>query len=116
MHPFFFDLLAEEGASLVHEPATTRLARLDAVVPEALRTSRLVTDDRAGLQAFFDEAVAGGQEGVILKDPEAPYAAGRRGSAWVKVKPRHTLDLVVLAVERESGRREGRLSNINLLS
>jgi DNA ligase-1 len=112
VHPFFFDLLAEEGVSLVHEPATMRLARLDAVVPEALRTSRLVTDDRAALQAFFDEAVAGGQEGVILKDPEAPYAAGRRGSAWVKVKPRHTLDLVVLAVEWGSGRRRGLLSNI----
>jgi DNA ligase-1 len=58
--------------------------------------------------------VAAGHEGVVLKDLSAPYAAGRRGSAWVKVKPVHTLDLVVLAVEWGSGRREGWLSNIHL--
>ena len=64
--------------------------------------------------AFAAETVAAGHEGVVLKDLSAPYAAGRRGSAWVKVKPRHTLDLVVLAVEWGSGRREGWLSNIHL--
>jgi len=58
--------------------------------------------------------VAEGQEGVVVKDAAAPYEAGRRGAAWVKVKPRHTLDLVVLAVERGSGRRTGTLSNIHL--
>ncbi len=65
-------------------------------------------------QEFFDRAVADGQEGVILKRLDAPYDAGRRGSAWVKVKPRHTLDLVVLAVEWGNGRRKGWLSNIHL--
>ncbi|MHA6509962.1 ATP dependent DNA ligase [Tessaracoccus sp. Y1736] len=49
-----------------------------------------------------------------MKDLAAPYDAGRRGSGWVKVKPRHTLDLVVLAVEWGSGRRRGLLSNIHL--
>jgi DNA ligase 1 len=112
VHPFFFDLLAHDGVSMVHEPASTRLTRLDEVVPPRMRTARLVTDDDAAVNAYFAEAVAAGQEGVILKDPRAPYAAGRRGSAWVKVKPRHTLDLVVLAVEWGSGRRQGWLSNI----
>jgi len=112
VHPFFFDLLAHQGVSLVHEPAATRLARLDDVVPATMRTTRLLSDDPAAVAAFFAEAVGAGQEGVILKDPDAPYAAGRRGSAWVKVKPRHTLDLVVLAVEWGSGRRRGWLSNI----
>ncbi len=55
-----------------------------------------------------------GHEGVVVKSPRAPYAAGRRGAGWVKVKPRHTLDLVVLAVEWGSGRRKGWLSNIHL--
>ncbi len=112
VHPFFFDLLAHDGESLVLQPGRARLDRLDAVVPAALRTARLETDDPAAVADFFAAAVAGGQEGIILKHPDAPYAAGRRGSAWVKVKPRHTLDLVVLAVEWGSGRRRGWLSNI----
>ena len=112
VHPFFFDLLAHDGESLVHQPARDRLVRLDAVVPVDQRTVRLETEDAGAVAGFFADAVASGQEGVILKDPGAPYAAGRRGSAWVKVKPRHTLDLVVLAVEWGSGRRQGWLSNI----
>jgi DNA ligase-1 len=112
VHPFFFDLLAHDGESLVHEPQAFRLERLDAVVPAGLRTTRLQTDDPDAVAEFFGDAVAGGQEGVILKRLDAPYDAGRRGSAWVKVKPRHTLDLVVLAVEWGSGRRRGWLSNI----
>ena len=55
-----------------------------------------------------------GHEGVMVKSLEAPYAAGRRGAGWLKVKPRHTLDLVVLAAEWGHGRRRGRLSNLHL--
>jgi DNA ligase-1 len=112
VHPFFFDLLAHDGESLVQEPGRVRLERLDRVVPAEMRTARLETDDPDAVAEFFTGAVAGGQEGVILKRLDAPYEAGRRGSAWVKVKPRHTLDLVVLAVEWGSGRRRGWLSNI----
>ena len=83
-------------------------------MPEQHRVRRLVTRDAAAADAFATETVAAGHEGVVLKDLSAPYAAGRRGSAWVKVKPVHTLDLVVLAVEWGSGRREGWLSNIHL--
>lgn len=112
VHPFFFDLLAHDGESLVQQPARVRLERLDSVVPPEQRTARLETDDPDAVADFFATTVASGQEGVILKRPDAPYDAGRRGSAWVKVKPRHTLDLVVLAVEWGSGRRRGWLSNI----
>ena len=63
---------------------------------------------------MLDDALAGGHEGVIVKSLEAPYAAGRRGAGWLKVKPRHTLDLVVLAVEWGHGRRRGKLSNLHL--
>jgi ATP-dependent DNA ligase I len=114
IRPFFFDLLLHEGDSLIESTTRDRLARLDEVVPEELRVRRLVTDSAGAAQDFFDLAVAEGQEGVILKRLDAPYDAGRRGSAWVKVKPRHTLDLVVLAVEWGSGRRQGWLSNIHL--
>ena len=95
------------------EPLLERLAALDAVAGGHV-VERLVTDDVGAAQAAFAGWVAAGQEGVLVKDASAPYEAGRRGSAWVKVKPRHTLDLVVLAVERGSGRRQGLLSNIHL--
>lgn len=112
--PFFFDLLHLDGRDLLDSPGHERLAALDALVPEAHRVRRLVTADPAAADAFARETVAAGHEGVVLKDLSAPYAAGRRGAAWVKVKPVHTLDLVVLAVEWGSGRREGWLSNIHL--
>ncbi len=114
IQPFFFDLLLHEADSLIEAPAAERLERLDAVVPESMRVARLITDSVPAAQAFFDQLLADGQEGVILKRLDATYDAGRRGSAWVKVKPRHTLDLVVLAVEWGSGRRQGWLSNIHL--
>jgi DNA ligase-1 len=112
--PYFFDLLHLDGADLLDAPGHERMAALDALVPEANRVRRLVTDDPAEAAAFVRDTLAGGHEGVIVKDPAATYDAGRRGSAWVKVKPVHTLDLVVLAVERGSGRRTGLLSNIHL--
>nr|WP_300044968.1 ATP-dependent DNA ligase [uncultured Nocardioides sp.] len=112
--PHFFDLLHVDGRDLLDSPGHERLEALDALVPEQHRVRRLVTADPQAADAFAAETVAAGHEGVVLKDLSAPYAAGRRGSAWVKVKPRHTLDLVVLAVEWGSGRREGWLSNIHL--
>ena len=68
---------------------------------------RLVTDDVAEAETFVSRVLDLGHEGVVVKNLDAPYDAGRRGSAWVKVKPVHTLDLVVLAVEWGSGRRRG---------
>lgn len=112
--PHFFDLLHLDGRDLLDSPGHERLAALDALVPERHRVRRLVTADPDEADAFAAETVAAGHEGVVLKDLSAPYAAGRRGAAWVKVKPVHTLDLVVLAVEWGSGRREGWLSNIHL--
>lgn len=111
---YFFDLLHLNGTDLLDEPGSARTAALDALVPEANRISRLVTDSAVEAQTFFDHIVAGGHEGVVVKSLSAPYDAGRRGAAWVKVKPVHTLDLVVLAVEEGSGRRKGWLSNIHL--
>nr|WP_231980758.1 hypothetical protein [Tessaracoccus coleopterorum] len=74
----------------------------------------MLTADVPEAVAFTDSVLAAGHEGVVVKDPTSPYEAGRRGSGWIKVKPVHTLDLVVLAVEHGSGRRTGWLSNIHL--
>ncbi len=111
---FFFDALQVDGDVLLDEPAEVRFAALERVVPPALRVGRTVTADPAVAEEFARHALAAGHEGVVVKNLSSPYAAGRRGSGWVKVKPVHTLDLVVLAVERGSGRRAGMLSNIHL--
>ncbi|MFD7077197.1 ATP-dependent DNA ligase [Nocardioides sp. NPDC059952] len=112
--PFFFDVLHLDGADLLGSPLSERLALLDSVVPAEHRIARVVTDDPAAGEAFAAGALAGGQEGVVVKGLEVPWEAGRRGSGWIKVKPVHTLDLVVLGVEWGSGRRKGWLSNIHL--
>jgi len=111
---YVFDVLHIDGRSLMEEPLETRREVLDGLLSPPNRVEAVITDDPSVAQAFFAEQVAAGHEGVVIKDLAAPYAAGRRGGSWVKVKPRHTLDLVVLAVERGSGRRRGTLSNIHL--
>ncbi|WP_406816543.1 ATP-dependent DNA ligase [Mycobacterium sp. M23085] len=111
---FFFDILHCDGVDLLDAPTSDRLAALDALVPAAQRVDRLLTADPAQAAAFLDATLAAGHEGVMAKAPDAPYQAGRRGAGWLKVKPVHTLDLVVLAVEWGSGRRRGKLSNIHL--
>jgi DNA ligase-1 len=96
------------------EAIARRAEALDAAVPPELRVPRAVVEDEEAAAGVFDAALAAGHEGVVVKSLDAPYAAGRRGSAWLKVKPVHTLDLVVLAAEWGHGRRRGRLSNLHL--
>ncbi len=112
--PYLFDLLHLDGVDLLDEPLSVRRELLGRLVPPDALVPSLVTTDPAAAAAFFDVQVAAGHEGVVVKDVGSAYAAGRRGASWVKVKPRHTLDLVVLAVEWGSGRRRGLLSNIHL--
>jgi DNA ligase-1 len=111
---YFFDLLHHEGEDLVDRPGRDRFARLAEALPPDLLVPRIVTEEHDEALGWFQDTVAMGHEGVVVKALDAPYEAGRRGAAWVKVKPRHTLDLVVLAVEWGSGRRRGWLSNIHL--
>jgi DNA ligase-1 len=112
--PYFFDILHLDGTDLVDTEGTGRLEALTATVPPAQQVPRVVTTSVAEAEEFFAESVAAGHEGVVVKSLASPYEAGRRGSGWVKVKPRHTLDLVVLAVEWGNGRRQGYLSNLHL--
>ena len=110
----FFDVLHVDGEDLLDAPGAARADRLAAVVPEALRVPRAVAPDAEAAGAVLADAVGAGHEGVIVKSLDAPYAAGRRGAGWLKVKPVHTLDLVVLAAEWGHGRRQGWLSNLHL--
>jgi DNA ligase 1 len=112
--PFLFDLLHADGTDLLDVPASERFSRLAAIASPHLVIPRIVTADEATAAAFFAEAIGRGHEGVVIKSLDAPYGAGRRGGDWIKVKPRHTLDLVVLAAEWGHGRRRGWLSNLHL--
>lgn len=111
---FFFDALHLDGVDLIDLPYSRRHAELASVTPAEMLMPRVVTDSAASAASFFADAIAHGHEGVVVKALDAPYAAGRRGAGWIKVKPRHTLDLVVLAVEWGHGRRRGWLSNLHL--
>ena len=111
---FFFDCLHVDGEDLIDRPARERLAGLDANLDQANLVPRLETTDPDEAQRFLDDALARGHEGVMVKSLVAPYDAGRRGAGWIKVKPTHTLDLVVLAAEWGHGRRTGKLSNLHL--
>jgi ATP-dependent DNA ligase len=110
----FFDVLHAAGEDLIDRPGGERFAALAELVPEPLRIPRVVAADAATAHAALDGALALGHEGVMVKSLDASYAAGRRGAGWLKVKPVHTLDLVVLAAEWGHGRRRGRLSNLHL--
>jgi DNA ligase-1 len=112
--PFFFDVLHVDGQDVLGLPLAERSEVLDRLVPERWRAPRLVTVDVDAAGAFAADALARGHEGVVVKDLQVPYEAGRRGAGWLKVKPRHTLDLVVLAAEWGHGRRQGWLSNLHL--
>jgi DNA ligase 1 len=111
---FLFDLLHLDGADLIDALARERHRLLAEVVPVPLRTPRIVTADLVEAEGFFADAIAYGHEGVVVKSLDSPYGAGRRGGEWIKVKPRHTLDLVILAAEWGHGRRRGVLSNLHL--
>jgi DNA ligase-1 len=114
LQPFFFDVLHVGGTSLIDEPLHVRKAALAAAVPAHLLLPTLDTDDPALAEAFGAQALAAGHEGVMVKALDSPYQAGRRDATWRKVKPVHTLDLVVLAAEWGHGRRTGWLSNLHL--
>ena len=108
-----FDLLLVDDQTLLASSARERFAALDALGP-AHRVTRLETRDAAEAIEFYESAIASGHEGVVAKSLDAPYEAGSRGAAWLKIKRVRRLDLVVLAVEWGSGRRKGVLSNLHL--
>ncbi|MFG3259611.1 ATP-dependent DNA ligase [Streptomyces sp. NPDC048172] len=120
LSPVFFDVLSVDGRELLDLSAAERHEELARLTPEPRRVRRLVVPDpedaerREAAREFAEEVLARGHEGVVVKGLDAPYTAGRRGASWLKVKPVHTLDLVVLGAEWGHGRRTGKLSNLHL--
>ncbi len=113
LHPYFFDCLHLDGRDLLDAPLSERRAALTKVAG-AHAIPALLRPDAETAAEYFDGALAAGHEGVMIKSLTAPYAAGRRGRAWQKIKPTHTLDLIVLGAEWGYGRRTGYLSNLHL--
>ncbi|ORM31831.1 ATP-dependent DNA ligase [Williamsia sp. 1135] len=113
LQPYFFDCIHLDGVDLLDEPLSRRLAALDRVAP-GHRIPSLLRPDLAATETHLDDALAGGHEGIMIKALDSVYAAGRRGKSWQKVKPEHTLDLIVLGAEWGYGRRTGYLSNLHL--
>jgi DNA ligase-1 len=113
MHGFFFDVLHADGEDVIDRPLRERAALLDEIVGDR-RIPAVQTADVEVARGFLEDALATGHEGVMVKAIDSVYDAGRRGSAWRKVKPVRTLDLVVLGAEWGHGRRRGWLSNLHL--
>jgi DNA ligase-1 len=113
MTAFYFDCLHLDGVDLIDEPFSVRRRALEGLVGDAVTPGRAIADP-AEARAFLEEAIQAGHEGVMIKNLDAAYEAGRRGKAWRKVKPVVTVDLVVLAADWGHGRREGWLSNLHL--
>jgi len=120
LRPYFFDLLHLDGRDLLEEPLSTRRAALESLVGPSAVPGQQIGGGPGGatsevtVASVLDDALAAGHEGIMVKDLDSPYQAGRRGKGWLKVKPVHTLDLVVLAAEWGHGRRSGWLSNLHL--
>lgn len=111
-----YDAIVADGRSLLDAPFASRRAELARLAqrfapPLSLHTSRPLSR-AADVDPAYAAAREGGFEGLVLKRADAPYAAGTRGRAWLKVKRAlTTLDVVVVAAERGHGKRAGVLSD-----
>jgi DNA ligase-1 len=111
---YLFDCLMADGRSLIDEPYERRWEALAAVTGGRYLAERLVVADAAVGRAFFARALEAGHEGVMAKDLQSPYEPGGRGKRWLKLKAAETVDCVIVAADRGSGRRRGWLSNYHL--
>ena len=112
--PFFFDIIYLDDKPLLSLTERDRFAALQTIIPTPCVIPRIVTGSAGEAKEFLARARTAGHEGIMAKAPDSHYEPGIRSSNWLKVKPTHTLDLVILAAEWGHGRRRGRLSNLHL--
>lgn len=111
---YLFDCLYLDGRSLTDETYGARWQKLSEISADKYLAMRKLVSDKIQAESFLKESLAAGHEGVMAKAPASPYMPGNRGKLWFKVKPSETLDCVIIAAERGSGRRRGWLSNYHL--
>ncbi|HEX8181708.1 MAG TPA: ATP-dependent DNA ligase [Pyrinomonadaceae bacterium] len=113
---YLFELVYLDGADLMQRPQRERRELLQTLFQPTERvqmTEAIESDRRAAQDRFFKRAIKGGHEGVMAKDPDAPYTPGQRTESWLKLKPAfETLDVVVTGGIWGSGRRRGLLSSL----
>ena len=111
---YLFDCLYSDGQSLIDEPYEARWERLGAIAGGKYLASRKIVGDKNEAEAFLSESISAGHEGLMAKALSSAYMPGNRGKLWFKMKPSETIDCVILAADRGSGRRRGWLSNYHL--
>jgi DNA ligase-1 len=109
-----FDCLMLNGRSLIDEPYEERWKKLESLTGGKFLARRKLTGDKIEAETFLREALAAGHEGLMAKASTSPYMPGNRGKLWFKIKPAETVDCVIVAADRGSGRRRGWLSNYHL--
>jgi DNA ligase-1 len=109
-----FDCLMADGRALLDEPYAKRWAELERVTGGRWLAERVMITTAAEGEMMMARALAAGHEGVMAKDPRSPYEPGGRGKRWFKLKAAQSVDCVIVAADRGSGRRAGWLSNYHL--
>lgn len=109
-----FDCLLFDGRPLIDEPYEARWLKLSALTGGQYLAQRKIATNKAEAEAFLNEALAAGHEGLMAKALNSPYMPGKRGKLWFKIKPAETVDCVIVAADRGSGRRRSWLSNYHL--
>jgi ATP-dependent DNA ligase len=114
-----FDVLHHGGEAVYLKPFTERRALLERLIPHKPRhikpSTLLVTADDAAATKFYEESLAAGNEGIMLKALDAPYKPGSRVGFMVKLKPvLDTLDVVIVGAEWGEGKRSGWLTSFTI--
>jgi DNA ligase-1 len=105
MVPNVFDILFLDGETLIDLPLTERRKKLESVVTMYI-APQVVSADPTVITKTYEDALAAGHEGIMLKVPSSPYSPGQRGKNWIKIKPEvDTLDLAVIGAEWGEGKR-----------
>ena len=103
--PYVFDILYRDGKTLIDLPYADRRKILSETL-SAHVAPQVVSGEVKDLEAFYQQALDAGHEGIMVKDPASPYSPGIRGRMWAKIKPDvDTLDLAVIGAEWGEGRR-----------
>jgi DNA ligase-1 len=110
----FFDCLVAGGEPCIDRPYSERWDALARLTGGRYLAERAIVGTVDDALAFRARALAAGHEGVMAKDPKSAYEPGGRGKRWFKLKAAETVDCVIVAADRGSGRRVGWLSNYHL--
>ena len=111
---FVFDIMFLDGKDLTLVPYSVRRKTLLKLVSGSsilLPSDQIITDSPKKLEEYFQQCISEGLEGIIAKDLSAPYVAGARKFAWIKLKKSYgamadTVDAVIVGYYLGKGARQ----------